>query len=160
MDVGTGSGCLAITAAMELTGSRICAVDISDDALGVAHRNARNHDVSVKFYHGDLLEPIPLSAFQNFQSIVLANLPYVPDGLVTSPEITHEPAIALFAGADGLDIYQAFWDQISARKYKPLNILTESLESQHFALIDLAAKSGYNLAQTSGLIQHFSKAHS
>jgi release factor glutamine methyltransferase len=103
-DVGTGSGCIAVALARWLPGGEVVAIDASDEALGVAVRNAERHDVSarVRFLKGDLLAGVagPFDA-------VVSNPPYVPaqDIANLQPEVRdHEPIQALTGGADGLDV--------------------------------------------------------
>lgn len=151
VDVGTGSGCLAITAKLELPEAEVVAVDMSDAALKVSRNNAKALGATVEFVNSDLFSNIQA---QNF-TICLANLPYVPDNLITSEEITKEPALALFAGNDGLDCYREFWKQVSGLKNPPLVIIIESLKSQHHTLEQLARSSGFSLEKTSGLAQRF-----
>jgi release factor glutamine methyltransferase len=107
LDVGTGSGAIAIALAANLPAARIIATDISAPALDVARRNAERHRVAgrVQFLEGDLLAPV---AGQQFDLIV-SNPPYVPetDRDSLSVEVRDfEPAQALFAGGDGLAIYR------------------------------------------------------
>jgi release factor glutamine methyltransferase len=108
LDVGTGSGALAVSCANLFPNFRIVAVDISFDALKVARKNARLHNVTdrILFVQGDLVESVRTDAFD----VVLANLPYVPlstrDSL-SREVLCHEPEIALFSGPDGLDCYRA-----------------------------------------------------
>ncbi len=153
IDIGTGSGALAITAKLELPSATVVATDTSSSALTVAQKNASMHHANVQFVSGSLLEPINSEQFQD--SVVIANLPYVPDELITSPEITHEPAEALFSGPDGLNHYRKFWEQITQAPVKPSTILVESLESQHKNMATLAQKAGYALQKTDILIQQF-----
>lgn len=153
VDIGTGSGCLAITTKLELPKTQVFATDINDKALKVAQKNADKHNAGINFVQGDLLEPIRELKLDDF--LILANLPYVPDNLVTSPEIETEPAIALFSGKDGLEHYRKFCSQVGELEIKPKHILTESLESQHKDLESLAKKAGYELRKTEILIQHF-----
>ncbi len=106
-DVGTGSGCIAVTLALEWRAARIQASDVSLAALEVAAENARVHGVGerVTFRHGPLL-----SAGRGPFDVIVANLPYVPtrDRAALEPEVAaHEPAVALFGGADGLDVIGA-----------------------------------------------------
>lgn len=155
VDIGTGSGCLAITTKLELPETQVFATDISEQALKVARKNADNHKVETNFVQGDLIEPIKDLKLDNY--LILANLPYVPSDLVTSPEIETEPAIALFSGKDGLDHYKNFWGQISELEIKPKFILTESLESQHKKLEELAKNAGYQLQNTDVLVQVFTR---
>jgi release factor glutamine methyltransferase len=105
VDVGTGSGAIAIALAHNLKSSRVTAIDVSEAALALAHQNAERNGVSVRFLQGDLLEPVAGETF----SLVVSNPPYIPetDRPSLSVEVRdHEPAIALFAGNDGLDIYR------------------------------------------------------
>jgi release factor glutamine methyltransferase len=152
IDIGTGSGCLAITAKLELPEAKVTAVDSSETALKIASLNAKKHSTNIKLLKSDLLEGLTVAEFQP-SAAVIANLPYVPEGLITSPEITHEPSEALFSGKDGLDHYRKFWQQIDELPKAPEHVLTESLESQHKELTKLAEKAGYKLQNTQGLIQ-------
>jgi release factor glutamine methyltransferase len=152
-DIGTGSGCLGITAALELPGAKVDLYDISEDTLAVVASNVRDHKVAIDYYQADLLENL-----REAYDILLANLPYVPEGLITSPEITKEPGLALFFGKDGLGHYRRFWEQLAAITTKPPHyILTEALENQHSNLERRAKKSGYTFVKTTGLIQLFKK---
>lgn len=151
LDVGTGSGCLAITAKLALPEIQVVATDISKPALKIAQQNARNLGAKVKFMQADLL-----ALDLNIQPlVVLANLPYVPYGLITSEEINKEPAVALFSGTDGLDHYRKLWQQIKQLTYEPEFVITESLLAQHKAIKKLAAHTGYNLEMTQDLVQCF-----
>lgn len=156
VDIGTGSGALIITAKLEIPTIDAIATDISSEALRVARNNAATHNTDIQFVPGSLLEPLQEHDLSN--SVIVANLPYVPEHMITSPEITQEPAIALFSGTDGLDHYRKFWLQIAALPKKPIYILTESLESQHEHIISLASEAGYTLDNTSLLIQQFKLA--
>ena len=102
VDVGTGSGCLAVTLAREFPGARVTAIDVSPAALAVARRNAARHGVAgrVSFLRASMLDEAPEA------DLIVSNPPYVPDGDRASlpPEVRdYEPPEALFAGADGLD---------------------------------------------------------
>ncbi len=102
VDVGTGSGAIALALADERPDLRVVATDISADALAVARANAARLGLDVEFVEGDLLEGVtgPIDA-------VVANPPYVTPGATLSPEIArHEPAVALYGGDDGLDVYR------------------------------------------------------
>lgn len=150
-DIGTGSGCLAITAALELPpGSLIDACDVSLAALNVARENAQMLDATIAFHHTNLLDGCPEP-----QDIILANLPYVPDGYPINRAASQEPRIALFSGTDGLDDYRLLWKQITALAQKPAFVITEALKGQHKPLAALAAAAGYKKSQTLGLAQLF-----
>jgi release factor glutamine methyltransferase len=120
LDIGTGSGAVALALADERPDLRVSASDVSADALALAAENAQRLELSITFLHGDLLdldyaggltagshvprqnEPAPTLQFD----AILANLPYVPASQRAElpPEIVrHEPPVALFAGPDGLD---------------------------------------------------------
>ncbi len=151
-DIGTGSGCLGITAALELPSSHVDLIDNDLSALEVAQANQTAlHATNTTILTSDLLNNLPTTAYD----VLLANLPYVPDDMVTSPEITREPAQALFAGDDGLDDYRIFWTQVDSLKQKPRFILTESLEDQHDDMKALATQAGYSHKDTDLLVQCF-----
>ncbi|MBP8003140.1 MAG: peptide chain release factor N(5)-glutamine methyltransferase [Chloroflexi bacterium] len=104
VDVGTGSGCIAITLARQLPQAYIDAVDVSAAALELAKENAHNAGVhhQISFYQGHLLTPITTPPH-----LIVANLPYIGDDewtLVDDGVKSYEPALALRGGADGLDL--------------------------------------------------------
>lgn len=105
VDVGTGSGCIAVAIAVSRPETRIVAIDRSRAALAIARRNAAHHDVSgrVHFAAADLLSAV---ASGGLVDTVVSNPPYVPDAsLDVAPDVRrHEPSQALFAGRDGLDV--------------------------------------------------------
>ncbi|MSP79091.1 MAG: peptide chain release factor N(5)-glutamine methyltransferase [Dehalococcoidia bacterium] len=110
-DVGTGSGCLAISLALALRSAMVYAIDQSEAALGVAKENARRLNVisSVKMLHGNLLEPLlePVD-------LIIANLPYVPEAELPhlQPEVRdHEPHSALTPGGDGTSLNRKLLQQ-------------------------------------------------
>jgi release factor glutamine methyltransferase len=100
VDVGTGSGAVALALKHERRDLAVTGVDSSADAVAVARENAARAGLEARFERADLLEGID----QDFDA-VLANLPYVPAGTRLAPEIAcYEPTGALFAGGDGLDV--------------------------------------------------------
>ncbi len=153
VDIGTGSGSLAITAKLELPESQVIATDIDTSALALAKQNANTHNASIEFLQGSLLEPIKDTELKDYT--IIANLPYVPDELITSPEIIKEPKLALFSGVDGLDHYKEFWIQIEKLQNKPTYILAESLETQQEELKTLAKLANYKVRETKLLISVF-----
>jgi release factor glutamine methyltransferase len=128
-DVGTGSGCIAIALARELPGAEIVATDISAAALTFAQRNTARHGVSnrIQFLKANLLE-MAIEAPRRGESgfdLIVSNPPYVgrnDAGSLPREVREHEPAEALFAGDDGLEIYPALIDE-AARKLAPSGIL-------------------------------------
>ena len=99
VEVGTGSGAVALALKDERGDLEVLATDVSEGALAVARANATRLGLDVRFLHADLLEGVPGA------DAVLSNPPYVEDGTALEPEIArHEPAGALFAGPDGLAV--------------------------------------------------------
>lgn len=103
LDIGTGSGILAVTLAKEIPGAKVTALDISSDALIVAKKNAKKNDAEIKFIESDLLDNVD----EKFDLIV-SNPPYIAenDTEVEMQVDKFEPHLALYAGTDGLDIYR------------------------------------------------------
>jgi release factor glutamine methyltransferase len=101
LDLGTGSGCLAIAVAKQLPQARVTAVDASAAALAVAQANAARHAVSVRFLLGDWFAPVEGERFD----LILANPPYVAeaDPHLSQGDVRFEPRSALAAGSEGLD---------------------------------------------------------
>lgn len=153
IDVGTGSGCIAIVCKLKMPQNQVTATDISKDALDIAQINSRNLNASVNFMLGDLLKPV-----QGIQQkyIVLSNLPYVPDNYQLNRAAEYEPRLAIFGGHDGLDLYRSMFEQLNELSQKPDYILTESLVEQHNTLQEIANKSNYELVMKEDLIQVFS----
>jgi release factor glutamine methyltransferase len=107
LDVGTGSGAVALALKDERPDLRVSGADVSADAVAVARANAARLGLEVRFVVADLLNGV-------FADAVLANLPYVASGAELPPEITrYEPAGALFAGPDGLDVIRRAVEAVS-----------------------------------------------
>ncbi|MFA7561071.1 MAG: peptide chain release factor N(5)-glutamine methyltransferase [Candidatus Izemoplasmatales bacterium] len=103
VDIGTGSGCLAIALKKEEPKFNMWATDISVDALSLAKENAENLEAEVKFLQGDMVKPLLNHKFD----IIVSNPPYIPVSEEVDPLIyDNEPHIALFGGEDGLDFYR------------------------------------------------------
>ena len=103
IDVGTGSGCIAVSLALEIPGARVIATDVSAHALQVARRNAQRHKVADRM---SFVETSFLDGIEDVADIIVSNPPYVPS--VAQPALTpevrdYEPPVAVFAGEDGLD---------------------------------------------------------
>jgi release factor glutamine methyltransferase len=114
LDIGTGSGCIAIALATELPAAEIWATDISADALTIATVNAQRHTVHqrIHFLHGSLFAPV---AHQGHKfELIVSNPPYITRGdlLTLQPEVRDwEPRHALDGGEDGLDFYRHLLDE-------------------------------------------------
>lgn len=149
-DVGSGSGALGITAKLELPNIEVELIDIDEKGLEVSKMNVDLFTISINVIKSDLL-----ANCSNDYDILLCNLPYVPDDYQINDAAMHEPQIAIFGGADGLDIYRKLFEQIKIRSNKPLLILTEALPPQHAELELIAKSSGYVLCDKEDFIQVF-----
>ena len=144
LDVGTGSGCIAISIAKNIENATVLGVDISHDALKIAYGNAQSHEVDVKFKEMDVLKPWPTEYLNTFD-IVVSNPPYVGFSEYESlqPEIkNYEPKISLLGGNDGLDFYRKF-----------SNILPTLLKQNAYAFFEIGdrqAPSVKNIYADSG----------
>lgn len=152
-DIGTGSGALAITAKLDLPDSEVIAVDIDDNCLSIAMRNARKQKADVTFLHGNLLEPLKSTGTK--PDALLCNLPYVPNDFNINIAATHEPKLAIFGGKDGLDMYRQMFMQIDQFDLRPRYILTESLPPQHAELTAIATMHSYTVHTGEDFIQVF-----
>ncbi|MCI5774114.1 MAG: peptide chain release factor N(5)-glutamine methyltransferase [Erysipelotrichaceae bacterium] len=105
IDVGTGSGAIAISLKKEEDSMDMYASDISEAAIAVAKHNAQANEAKVNFMVGDMLQPF---IAQNMQvDILVSNPPYIPnDEKLETEVVDHEPHVALFGGSDGLDFYR------------------------------------------------------
>ncbi|WP_047980894.1 peptide chain release factor N(5)-glutamine methyltransferase [Ornithinibacillus contaminans] len=113
VDIGTGSGIIAITLALELPNASVYAIDISPEALATAKENAENLNADVTFLQGDFLEPFLESNLK--ADIVVSNPPYISYAEKTELSdtvIDHDPALALFAEDDGLAAYKRIIGQL------------------------------------------------
>jgi len=103
LDLGTGSGCLAVTLDLEEEHMTVTATDISDKALHTAKLNNDNLGAKVTFYQGDWYQPLEELKYD----IIVSNPPYIPNKeFVEDLVVDNEPDIALFGGEDGLDFYR------------------------------------------------------
>lgn len=104
VDIGTGSGCLAVSLKKEEPKNfHVTATDISEEALNVAKKNALLNKVEICFLSGDMLEPVKSKKFD----ILVSNPPYIPESEVVEDIILeNEPHVALFGGSDGLKFYR------------------------------------------------------
>jgi release factor glutamine methyltransferase len=152
VDVGTGSGVIALSLAAKFPDTELVAVDISDDALALAHANAARLNLSdrVRFVKSNLLENV-----KGTFDLIVANLPYVStqDRGVVSREVLHDPEIAVFAGARGDELVRELISQARS-KLRPGGLLTLEIGiGQSEALLsamagknyrDISSKTDYN----------------
>ena len=143
VDIGTGSGAIAVALGHKLPRARLTATDLSAPALSIARQNAaRNGVARIRFLEGDLFALVSKEKFE----IVVSNPPYVPtaDRASLSIEVRdHEPALALFAGGDGLEVYRrlipAAFDALVPGGFVALEIGY----GQSPAITELLARSGF-----------------
>lgn len=110
-DVGTGSGAIAITLALEEPRLKVIATDISPKALSVAKKNAQRLKVDIEFREGDMLEPLLKN--QEKVDIFVSNPPYIPDHQEIEAMVKdNEPHVALFGGNDGLYFYRKIFKEV------------------------------------------------
>jgi release factor glutamine methyltransferase len=142
VDVGTGSGAIAVAMAYHLPQVSITATDLSAAALALAEQNAQRHGVSVRFLHGDLLVPVANEVFD----LIVSNPPYVAERDRSSLAIEvrdYEPAQALFAGHDGLEIYRRIVPQALHALAAGGHILLEIGHNQDQVVGALLEESGF-----------------
>jgi release factor glutamine methyltransferase len=159
LDIGTGSGILAITLAFELPHAGVVAVDLSPAALGVAEQNAAALSVTerIRFLESDLLAALPGEAFD----CIVANPPYVSADEVLEPQVSrYEPASALYAGADGLEIYRRLIPQAAAALLPGGHLLLELGQGQLEAVKALLGSSGFGNIQVTDDLQGISRVAS
>ncbi len=148
-EVGTGSGCIAISILQERPHSTCVAVDISEGALRIARKNAEKLGVvdRVEFVHGDLLAGFPPDSFD----LILSNPPYIPTGDISTlqREVSRfEPELALDGGADGLELYRRLTAQ-AAMALRPEGwIAVEIGMGQSEAVTSLFAAAGLQSIET------------
>jgi release factor glutamine methyltransferase len=151
LDVGTGSGCLAIAVAAGHKGAALTAIDVSEAAMAVARRNADRHHLAgrIRFLHGDLFAPLQSSERFEF---ILSNPPYIPRSQLATlaPEVRdHEPRLALDGGDDGFVVI----DRLIAGAGNHLRpgghlIVEIGYDQEHSARQRFLVHGGYELART------------
>ena len=149
VDVGTGSGALALAIATHAKTAKIIATDISADALEVARRNATNLGLlaKIEFVHGDMLSPIhgPID-------VIVSNPPYIPSGDIAglAVEVRREPRIALDGGADGLDPLRNLLAHAKVKLAQGGMLIVELMPEQMNRALKLAAETfGHSVDITS-----------
>ena len=134
-DVGTGSGAVALALKDERPDLDVVGIDLNEDAVAVARANASRLGLAASFVVGDLLDGVD----GRFDA-VLANLPYVASGAALAPEIAlYEPADALFAGPDGLDVIRRLVSQVSGVPVVALEIGFDQAD----AVVSLMRDAGF-----------------
>jgi release factor glutamine methyltransferase len=161
VDVGTGSGCIIITAALELAYQStinyqlsFTGLDVSEEALKIAQKNAQNLHVAIDFQKYDLTKA-PLPLHPTHYTLITANLPYVPDDFHINLAASHEPQFAIYGGVDGLDYYRSLFSKLADDPN--CIVFTESLPPQHEKLATIAQGHGFKCTNKQDFIQEFQR---
>jgi release factor glutamine methyltransferase len=147
LEVGSGSGAIAITLALELADARVFATDVSPAAIDVSRANARRLAAPVEFRCGDLFAPFAGERFD----LIVSNPPYVPSGEIAAlaPEVRdHEPRAALDGGADGLEVYRRLAASVDEVLRRDGAVAVEIGLGQREAVGALFASAGYRISKT------------
>lgn len=152
VDVGTGSGCIGITAKLELPELEVSLLDISPQALKVAANNASTLGADVHIIRSDLLQNYPFKS-----NSVVANLPYVDESWERSPETEHEPSLALFAGNGGKALIFKLINQAESSIVSGGYLILEADPMQHSDIALHAEKHGFMHHQTKGYAVAFER---
>lgn len=152
LDVGTGSGCIAITLDLLLPQAKIVATDVSDKALKIARKNASELGAEVEFLQSDLLKNVKVKP-----DLIVANLPYVDENWdwIDKEALSKEPALALYAKDGGLELIFKLIDQVAERGVH--HLVLEADPCQHERIASYAKKKGLALRETRGFILYLSE---
>lgn len=144
LDVGTGSGCIAVTIKKELPLTKVTGVDINPSALKVAEKNAEKLGADIELKESNLLSDV-----ESEYDIIIANLPYVDAGWdwLDKEALSYEPATALYAEDHGLKLIK---ELINQAKENTIYLILEADPSQHEYIIEYAAKNGFLHSETRG----------
>ena len=141
LEIGCGSGAIAVTIAINRPTWRISATDISVAALNITRHNAQRHRVKIHICVSDLFAGIPRG--RKFD-IVFANLPYIAKGeLLSLPDIRDEPRLAVDGGMDGLKLIRRFYQEAKSHLKRNSCLLVEHGYTQALKARDIAAAEGY-----------------
>lgn len=158
IDVGTGSGCLGITAALELPNTHVTLVDISDSALTIARQNitqlAAQRTTAIATITSDLLGSVSVDSPVD---IIIANLPYVDREWQRSPETNYEPSLALFAEDQGLALIKTLITQAETQLTVGGYLLLEADTRQLDDIAAIAQQHTFSLLKREGFCLAFQK---
>lgn len=152
LDVGTGSGCIAVTLKLELSEARVVASDISEKALKVARENAKRLGTEIEFCKSDLMDRVDVCP-----DLVVANLPYVDENWdwIDKETLAKEPSLALYAEDGGLALIYKLINQIADKGIK--HLILEADPCQHERIQEYAKEKGLALCETRGFILYLSE---
>lgn len=163
LEIGTGSGCIAITLALEFPQAEVLATDVSVEALEVAEKNNQIHEGRVALVRSDLLRGVDFG-FDGEFDVLVANLPYVDPGWdwLNHDSLKFEPVTALYAiGENGLVLYRRLFEELLERQGESgLNfVVVEADPCQHGALIKMAQEFGWRFKKKQGFGIAFSRGN-
>ncbi|GAA4180729.1 peptide chain release factor N(5)-glutamine methyltransferase [Gryllotalpicola koreensis] len=151
VDLGSGSGAIALSLAVEVPHARVFAVEKSPEALPWTRRNfAASGAANATLIEGDLADPAVLSQLDGRVDVVISNPPYVPDEAIPrDPEVRlFDPAMALYGGPDGLDLVRALSRTALRLAHPGALLVIEHGELQGEAIRALLAADGWRAAST------------
>ena len=136
LDIGTGSGCIAISLAVILKDAKVSATDISNQALEIAKQNAILNNAEINFSQSNLF---PDNKQRNNYDLVVSNPPYIPTSEINNlqPEVGYEPCIALDGGRDGLDFYRRIVQEAPAHLRRGGFLILEMGFGQYLSIKEL-----------------------
>jgi len=144
LDIGTGSGCLAVAVAVHAEETTVHALDVSAAALNMARANAERHGVAdrITFHEGDALVGLPSAGLFD---VIVSNPPYIPSSEIESLQVEvrdHDPRLALDGGADGLEFYRSLAKHCLPRLRPDGRLLLEVGDGQAQAVAELVLANG------------------
>jgi release factor glutamine methyltransferase len=145
VDIGTGSGAIALAVKAERADARVMATELSDDAMIWATRNRARLGLAVELLHGDLFDPLPREVSGEVD-VVVSNPPYIADGEIGNlpcDVVDHEPHVALFAGPEGLTIVARVIDGASEWLRPGGHLVVEIGADQGVAVETMMKRFGY-----------------
>ena len=151
LEICAGSGAVIISILKECEKDQAIALDISEDALKIARENAEMHSVSsrLKFFQGDLFEPLNKNKINNKFDLIAINPPYIKTDDIgfLEEEVRYEPHIALDGGIDGLSFYKRILQEASSYLQKEGFLVFEIGFGQTGEICDFAESAGFNIVK-------------
>lgn len=150
LELGTGSGVIGITVALENPETSVVMTDISQDAVDLAARNAAKLGATVKVIQSNMFQNVT-----GTHDAIAANLPYLPTARPADKSISREPAEALFSGVDGLNHYRILFQEAHAYLNDRGVLYIEAEPQQEKLLVAIAKNYGYTLSHRSDYAYKF-----